>query len=103
MLQNDMISAIYETLLGERSDPVIGVENAFADGSYCESCYTEMCKAYERVCFRLGKRDEDADLDQIITSMDAICADLCRQMFLLGIRFGSASDKIPDNDSLFPQ
>lgn len=96
MMHHDMISAIYETLLGERSKPVIGVKNAFADGSYCESRYTEMREAYERVCSRLGSRDEDSDLEQIVTSMDAICAELCRQMFLLGIRFGSSSDNCWD-------
>ncbi len=96
MMHHDMISAIYETLLGERSEPVIGVKNAFSDGSYCETIYTQMRESYARICSRLSDCDEDADLDRIIACMDAICAELCRQMFLLGIRFGSSPDNCWD-------
>ena len=96
MQQYDMVTAIYETLLGERSIPVIGVENAFSDGSYCETIYTQMRESYARICSRLGNCDEDADLDQIIACMDAICAELCRKMFFLGGQFNTVSHEFPD-------
>ena len=98
MHQYDMVTAIYETLLGERSVPIIGVENAFTDGSHCDALYAEMRATYERVCTRLGTCDEDADLDQIVSCMDAICAELCRKMFFLGSQFCTVSYELPDGN-----
>lgn len=46
-----------------------GVEYAFADGQYCMEKYAQMRDAYDRLCERLGVRDEDRDVEEIIQSL----------------------------------
>ena len=76
---------IYETMLGllEPEACVPGIENAFADGSFCADQYEKMCSAYERLCARLNVRDEDQDLNTMVDSMEAIQKELCRRIYLL--------------------
>ena len=62
---------------------VPGIENAFADGSFCADQYEKMRSAYERLCARLNVRDEDQDLNTMVDSMEAIQKELCRRFYLL--------------------
>ena len=76
---------IYETMLGllEPEACVPGIENAFADGSFCADQYEKMRSAYELLCTRLNVRNEDQDLNTMVDSMEAIQKELCRRFYLL--------------------
>ena len=50
----ELFELIYDSLTGELLDPIVGVPNAFAQGSYCENQYRLICEAYERLRERLG-------------------------------------------------
>ena len=58
---------LYDTVRGLMAPEyaVAGVENLFAEGSYCQRRYDDMREAYARLCVRLGEEDEDRDLEQI--------------------------------------
>ena len=75
---------IYETMLGllEPEACIPGVENAFADGSFCAEQYEKMRSAYERLCTRQNVGDEDRDLNTIVDSMEAIQKVLCRRFYI---------------------
>ena len=77
---------IYGTLLGELLPEyaVPGIEDAFAPGSFCDKKYAEMRDAYQRLCLRLGVRDEDPDLEIIVDSLTDIQHCLAEKMFRLG-------------------
>ena len=72
---------VYESLIGELVDPIEGVPNAFASGSFYEKQYQEMLNAYARICDRLGSGDEDEDVEIIINSLLAIQRKLCMELF----------------------
>ena len=75
---------LYDTVRGLMASEyaVAGVENLFAEGSYCQRRYDDMRQAYARLCVRLGVEDEDRDLEQMIS------ARLCRTMYEHGRREG---------------
>ena len=62
---------VYDTLLGEMIDgaEVPGVENIYVTGGSCDRNYNAMLEAYERLCRRLNRRDEDPDVEIIIESL----------------------------------
>ena len=74
---------IYETLLGERLDPVPGIENAFADGTRCAELYEEIYHANMRLCERLGA-EENPDVELLINHFFEITRELSIQMFRYG-------------------
>ena len=65
-----------------------GVEDAFAEGSYCASRYQEVLDAYERLRERLGAVDEDEDVEKIIGAYEDIQQELCCRMYHYGAQFG---------------
>ena len=69
---------LYDTVRGLMASEyaVAGVENLFAEGSYCQRRYDDMRQAYARLCVRLGVEDEDRDLEQMISALDDITARL---------------------------
>ena len=75
------VELVYESLIGELVDPIEGVPNEFAPGSFCEKQYQEVLDAYARICERLGVIDEDADVEIIINSLLAIQRKLCLKMY----------------------
>ena len=78
---------VYESMLGERNFPIVGVEDAFAEGGVCEREYEKMREAYACICQRLGVGEEDAELDGMIDSMERICRELCMNMFDYGVKY----------------
>lgn len=80
---------IYDTLCGNLLDEyaVAGIENVFAEGSFCDCRYGRMRSAYERLCGRLGVRDEDSDLEIIVDSLLDIQSYIARKMFFLGVQY----------------
>ena len=78
--------AIYDSLRGLLLPEyaAAGVENAFQEGSLCDTAYKEMLDAYERLLDRLGVKDEDEDVEIIISSLLRIQDHLAQRMFVLG-------------------
>lgn len=83
---------VYFALQGESCEPIPGIENAFADGSVCDKCYSEMLDAYARLRDRLGARDEDEDVEIIISSLRRITDELCYRMFFYGAQLKSKEE-----------
>jgi len=86
---------VYESMTChvEESARMPGVENAFADGSYCMQQYRQMRDAYDRLCVRLGVVDEDEDVECILYCLEQIERELCRRMFCYGQRFYDAPER----------
>ena len=77
---------VYQTLLGNLFDEYIipGVENAFTEGTRCCELYRQIYWANRRLCFRLGKIDEDSDVEMIINNFLEINQVLCMEMYRYG-------------------
>ena len=82
---------IYYTLLGEFIDGagVPGVENLFAPGSACDQNYNRMLCAYERLCRRLNRRDDDPDVEIIINSLLENQRMIALKMYEYGVKKAS--------------
>ena len=74
---------IYLTMLGELTEPLPGVPNAFAPGQPCEKLYRKVYDAKCRLCDRLGE-DENNELETILDSFFAINREMCIRMYRLG-------------------
>ena len=86
MMATELWEQVYESMvchvLAEYRMP--GVEDAFADGTFCMQQYTQMRDAYDRLCERLGVVDEDADVECIIQCYMEMQRELCKRMFFYG-------------------
>ena len=82
----DFKEQVYLTLNGYLipSYCVPGVENAFAEDSYCMNKYKEVMDAYARLRKRLDVVDEDDDVEIIINSFLDIERYLCLKMYEYG-------------------
>ena len=66
-----------------------GVEDAFAEGSFCLKEYGKILDAYSNLCLRLGVEDQnDADVETIIHSFFLIQEELCHRMYRYGAIYG---------------
>lgn len=65
-----------------------GVEDAFAEGTYCWARYQEAMDARDRLLDRLGVDDEDNDLECMISAFEDIQQKLCLQMYRYGAENG---------------
>ena len=87
----NMITAetVYETLIGDYEEKynVPGVDNAFAEGSECDRLYQEVYEANRRLCERLGREDEDPDVELILGNLLEITRRLCLEMYRYGQQF----------------
>ena len=81
---------ILDTLLGEYVDGagVPGVENIYAPGGPCDRNYCAMLEAYERLCRRLNRRDDDPDVEIIINSLLENQRIIALKMFEYGVKKG---------------
>ena len=85
----ELFEQVYDTVRGQRiADLAEGVENAFEPGSVCDRSYRKMLDAYARLCQRLGKVDEDEDVEIIINAFMEMDRVLSKEMFRYGIHFG---------------
>lgn len=83
--------AVYGTLTGI-IDPeyrVPGVENMLGEGCECNMLYGKMRHAYDRVLDRLGLEDDDADIEEMISSLEEIERLLCIRMYEIGTLIGA--------------
>ena len=83
-MDKELFESVYLSVLGELVEPVAGIENAFQEGSACDQCYEEVLAAYARLRERLHVREEDSDVEIIMSSFRRITDQLCFQMFQYG-------------------
>ena len=74
---------VYLSMLGELTEPLPGVPNAFAPGQPCEKLYRQVYEAKCRLCDRLGEEEND-DLETILDCLFAINRRMCIGMYRLG-------------------
>ena len=86
---------VYQTLCGEMETwaQVPGVENLFEEGKLCHARYETIYAAYQKICGRLGVKNEDADLESIINAFMDIEHELCIKMYEYGVRFGKEGNE----------
>lgn len=92
---NDFVDEIYAALNGNVNPgrAIPWVENAFAEGKRCALLYEQVYEANIRLCKRLGKADEDDDVELLIGNLFEIQKILCEKMFFYGYRFGREVSK----------
>jgi hypothetical protein len=78
---------VYESLQGTLCDPHPEVKNLFEVGMPCERWYAEMLRAYQRICNRLNGKNEDDDVEIIITNLQRIQRELALNMYRYGAKF----------------
>ena len=85
---------VYLSLTGELREEyaIPGVENAFAAGSRCDELYGQIYEANRRLCERLGKSDDDRDVELIINNFLEMNRILCLEMYRYGQVYGRKSD-----------
>ena len=83
-MDEELIEKVYLSVLGELVEPIAEVESAFQEGSVCDQSYEEMLSAYARLRERLHVREEDSDVEIIISSLRRITDQLCLKMFQYG-------------------
>ena len=91
-MKERFIDTVYQTVIGELQPEyrLLGVENSFAEGDLCDQAYEQVREAYARLLDRLGKENEDYDIETIIHSMTVIQKEIAYQMYRYGVHFGIA-------------
>lgn len=86
------IDMVYQSVIGQLQPEyhLEGVEDLFAPGCPCDQYYERIQNAYARLLDRLGKENEDSDVEIIISSMNAIQKEVSYQMYRYGVHFGIA-------------
>ena len=81
-----MAKEVYDSLWGGVSEEyrIPCVEDATASGSHCMELYGQMLDAYDRLLLRLGRVDDDDDVEDIINSLLDLQEELCLKMFEYG-------------------
>lgn len=82
------VEDIYASMVGELIEPLEGIADEYAPGSYCDWLYSKAVLARERLCQRLGVSD-DPDLEVIFDSFCDLNAHLCRKMYEYGTASGT--------------
>lgn len=92
-MDDKKLEDIYNTLLGYMQPGycVPGIRNAFASGTVCSRWQREFYRSKLRIEQRLGV-DEDEDLDEMRTALEAIQRELCYRMFEYGFQFGKEAE-----------
>ena len=82
----DQAEQVYYSLLGEfvPGNEVPGVENLFVPGSDCDRLYTQVWESNRRLCRRLGTKDEDADVEELISACMQIQKIVALRMYAYG-------------------
>ena len=90
-MKMDFTDALYQTLIGVLCQEyrVPGVEDLYAQGAPCDILYQKMWDAYERLLDRLGRIDDDEDLDIIVDTMTTICKETSYAMYRCGEKFAA--------------
>ena len=85
-MKDTFAERVYDSLNGLLINPMTSVENAFAEGSYCDIKYSEVYDAYENLRAKLNVED-DEDVEVIINNMMDIQRYIGLKMFEYGIKF----------------
>lgn len=89
-MQESFMELVYLSLQGELIPEyaIAEVEDIFAEGGVGIQLYKNARNAYNRVCARLGVKDGDPDLDDIIRNMEALDREIALRMYQYGAKFG---------------
>lgn len=89
-MEGNIVEQIYETLMGftAKGYQYPGVENAFAVGKDCDSLYTQVYEAYDRIC-RNNLDQENEDVECIMDNLMEICRIIGFKMFGYGMKFAN--------------
>lgn len=89
-MQESFMELVYLTMQGELIPEyaIANVEDIFAEGGIGIELYANAKNAYYRVCDRLGVKDEDRDLDGIISNMENLASEMAFRMYQYGAKFG---------------
>ena len=85
-MQKELIYEQMNGFLKEDTFPVpnkITIEDEFAEGTECSQLYERVYLAKQNLCRRLGK-DEDHDIEMLISSMENIARRLSMKMYEYG-------------------
>ena len=93
-MHESFVKQVFDTLNGQYGSTggVPGVENAFAPGGRCLQLYGDALDAYERLCDRLGQKDDDADVEVIFNAFLDIIEIMATKMYHYGAKFGENMD-----------
>ena len=92
MMNDSILEDVYYTVTGEIAPEyrVVGIEDAFSEGGFCDTAWNEMYQARSRIRERL-ELEEDEDLNIVVDELCSIQKELCLRMFRLGWAMGAVS------------
>ena len=95
-MDDQFVKEVFDTLNGQYGDAdgVPGVENAFTQGGRCLQLYGDALDAYERLCNRLGQKDDDEDVEIIFNAFLDIIEIMSTKMYHYGAMFGDKTDLV---------
>lgn len=79
---------IYRTITGQ----LVQIEDEFAEEKPCDLLYHKVTEARERLCKRTGINFEDADILEIISSMEKIAEICALKMYHYALLWGDIPD-----------
>ena len=78
------VDLVYESMMGELSEPCPEIPDEFASGAHACELYGEIMEASYRICEKIGV-EEDPDVEVMINTFLEMNRDLCRRMYHYGI------------------
>ncbi|MBR2048097.1 MAG: hypothetical protein IJ960_05810 [Oscillospiraceae bacterium] len=83
---------VYKSMMGELVAPCPEIPDAFADGTHCAELYGHILAAGNRICEKLGVR-EDPDVELMINTFLKMNRELCGRMYHYGLWDGKTDAK----------
>ena len=89
-MKESFMELVYLTMQGQLLPEyaIADVEDIFVADGIGNELYTKARIAYSNVCKRLGVKDEDSDLNEIIYYMEALADEMAYRMYRYGAKFG---------------
>ena len=94
-MEPKFIDRVYETLVQDVVEiyRVPGVDPLFEVGQPCLALYSQALDAYQNLCRRLGKTDEDEDVETIFHAFLQMEKEIGYRMYEYGARFGMDGER----------
>ncbi len=89
-MNESFMELVYLTMQGELIPEcaIAEVEDIFVEGGIGIELYEKAKNAYAKVCHRLGKKDEDQDLNELVRNMEELAREMALRMYQYGAKFG---------------
>ena len=93
-MEHSFIDKVHDSLSGclQEQYRVPGVECIWEKDSLCLQLYGQVLDTYQRLCNRLGEKDDDADVEIIINNLMEIEKEMSRLMYRYGAMFGMPNE-----------